>query len=102
MEAVAIIAKPKLLSKKERSDAKIFSFSEAKKEFGIKDDKCLSEKFAKTINRHFAKTADGEVVVFEVSYDEQMIKDGFPDDALLLLDRTYTIDNFKEKNSKCF
>ena len=87
--------------KKERPDVKILSFNEAKKEFGIKDDKCLTEKFAKTINRHFAKTADGEVVVFQVSFDEQMIKDGFPDDALSL-DKTYAIDDFKARNSKCF
>ena len=81
-------------------NAKIFSFSESKKEFGIKDE-CLTEKRTEnsTINLHFIKTTDGEILVFEVKYDKKMEKEGF---GGLSLGGTYTIDEFKQRNPNCF
>ena len=87
--------------KEEYPDAKILSFSEIQKEFGVKDKECLFKK------GNFANTAfvfikdDGELKILEVQTrndkDVSRIKDTYTKD-----DPIWNFKSFKSENAKCF
>lgn len=82
--------------KEQYPDAKILSFSEIQKEFGIKNKECLAKNsgvFTRT--HHFLKTPSGELVILSVMTDN---KNG----ASRIGDTYSSVDNFKNWNSSCF
>ena len=86
-------SKAEAFVKKEYPNAKILSFSEIQKEFGLKNKECLSEKnnvFLKTY--HFVKS-DSEVEVLEVWTDDK---------GNSKFSGTYSIDDIKIKLDSCF
>ncbi len=87
-------SKAEAFVKKEYPDAKILSFSEIQKEFGLKDKECLNKKnnlFATTY--HFIKAGNDEVKVIEIWTDDK----GNSKDS-----GTYSIDDMKIKQAECF
>ena len=87
-------SKAEAFVKKEYPDAKILSFSEIQKEFGLKDKECLVDKGGVFTNTyHFTKMADGELVILYVMTDN---KSGASRVA-----NKYTINDIKFKFSSC-
>lgn len=77
-------------------DAKILSFSEIQKEFGLKNKECLSSKKGTTlITTGFIKTANGEIFVGQAQSKD------YKDSGVMIKD-TLTVDKFKEMNPECF
>ena len=84
--------------KEKYPDAKILSFSEIQKEFGLKDKECLNTKKGSaslsTYTYHFVKMADGQLEVLYVMTDEE---------SGLSTNRNYTFNDFKAKvDDNCF
>ena len=87
-------SKAEAFVKKEYPDAKILSFSEIQKEFGLKDKECLVDKgdvFTSTY--HFAKMADGELVILYVMTDNKS--------GASRVSNKYTINDIKRRLSSC-
>ncbi len=77
-------------------DAKILSFSEIQKEFGLKNKDCLSGKKGTTlITTRFIKSSDGEISVIQAQSKD------YKDSGVMIKD-TLTVDEFKKKNPECF
>ena len=83
------------LLKEKYPDAKILSFSEIQKEFGIKNKEYLKNSGVFTTTHHFLKTPSGELVILTVMTDN---KNG----ASSIRDTYSSVDNFKNWNSSCF
>ena len=82
--------------KEKYPDAKILSFSEIQKEFGLKNKECLAKNGGVfTTTHHFLKTPSGELVILSVMTDN---KNG----ASSIRDTYSSVDNFKNWNSSCF
>ena len=82
--------------KEQYPDAKILSFSEIQKEFGIKNKECLSEKGDVSLTTyHFARMADEKLVILEV-------KTRHKDDMQKFAGSGYTIGEFKHLKPDCF
>ena len=96
------VARLKPLLKRNYPDAKILSFSEIQKEFGLKDKECLNSKNANLITtHHFIKLPSGEYEILMVMTNS--------DNGNSIVETTYsnkemfrTIENFKTQNAKCF
>ena len=88
--------------KQKYPDAKILSFSEIQKEFGLKDKECLDLKKGSasvtTSTYHFVKMSDGELSILMIMTDDK--------NGVSIVDKEYTLDSFKERlkhtNSDCF
>ena len=77
-------------------NAKVFTFSEAQKEFGAKDKECYVEKQGNMTNTwNFVKTAEGEVLVLKVGTRSDNGASGVRGNPT-------TLEKFKENNSECF
>ena len=79
--------------KEQYPDAKILSFSEIQKEFGLKDKECLNDKnniFATTY--HFI-SVNGEIKILEIWTDDK---------GNSKLNSTLSADNIKAKKADCF
>lgn len=79
--------------KEKYPDAKILSFSEIQKEFGLKDKECLNDKnniFATTY--HFI-SVNGEIKILEIWTDDK---------GNSKLNSTLSADNIKAKKADCF
>ncbi len=82
--------------KEKYPDAKILSFSEIQKEFGLKNKECLAKNSGVfTTTHHFLKTPSGELVILSVMTDN---KNG----ASRIGDTYSSVDNFKNWNPNCF
>ncbi len=84
------------LIKKEYPNAKILSFDEAKKEFGLANKECLSgEKQGNfSASTHFVKLEDGQFMALYVIVDDS--------GKLSRVDRKYDIEMFKRLEPNCF
>ncbi len=83
--------------KKKYPDAKILSFGEIQKEFGLKDKECLDDvREVHSSLYHFVKKADGELSIIRVETDN---KSGY---TKIWNERT--LDEFKKEygKSSCF
>ena len=88
--------------KQKYPDAKILSFSEIQKEFGLKDKECLDLKKGSasvtTSTYHFVKISNGELSILMIMTDNK--------NGVSIVDKEYTLDSFKERlkhtNSDCF
>ena len=88
--------------KQKYPDAKILSFSEIQKEFGLKDKECLDLKKGSasvtTSTYHFVKMSNGELSILMIMTDDK--------NGVSIVDKEYTLDSFKERlkhtNSDCF
>ena len=93
-----IESQAKAFVKEEYPDAKILSFSEIQKEFGLKDKECLKRKKGSasltTRTYHFIKTADGELLALDVDTDDK--------NGASIMKGTFTPDEFKKKRPSCF
>ena len=77
-------------------NAKIFTFSEAQKEFGAKDKECYIEKSDfLTDTWNFIKTADNEILVVKVGTRNDNGASGVRGNPT-------TLEKFKENNPECF
>ena len=91
-----IDGKVSALLKEKYPDAKILSFSEIQKEFGLKNKECLAKNSGVfTTTHHFLKTPSGELVILSVMTDN---KNG----ASRIGDTYSSVDNFKNWNPNCF
>ena len=84
------------LIKKEYPNAKILSFDEAKKEFGLANKECLNaEKQGNfSASTHFVKLEDGQFMALYVIVDDS--------GKLSRVDKKYDIEMFKRLNPNCF
>ena len=88
--------------KQKYPDAKILSFSEIQKEFGLKDKECLNLKKGSasvtTSTYHFVKMSSGELSILMIMTDDK--------NGASIVDKEYTLDSFKERlkhtNPNCF
>ena len=88
--------------KQKYPDAKILSFSEIQKEFGLKDKECLDLKKGSasvtTSTYHFVKMSGGELSILMIMTDDK--------NGASIVDKEYTLDSFKERlkhtNPNCF